>query len=149
MTEAPLLWGAALACALGGAVAGTALGSTPMTDRSALESYYQTHRTAADDQLENRALPDRYPLVTGSGVVPVEQLSDRGLFSQARYRPVIALAAHDVPYDDDPGPGFEENRDAGSPPPSVHAAVEADTSVDQAGSGQGKIIDVQDALALS
>ena len=81
MTQAPVLWGAALVCALGGAIAGNALGTTPITDRAALDSYYQMHETGgAVGQIENRALPDRYPLVTRSGVVPVEQLSERGLF---------------------------------------------------------------------
>lgn len=147
MTEAPVLWGAALACALGGAVAGNALGSTPITDRSALESYYQAHEKAAIDQHENRALPDRYPLVTRSGVVPVEQLSDRGLFSQARYRPVLALAAHDETYDDDPGPGFEEVDQYASPPSQAASQAEAATNAQTA--GQAKIIDVRATLAMS
>jgi hypothetical protein len=148
MTQAPVLWGAALACALGGAMAGNALGTTPVTDRVALDSYYQTHETSATTrQHGNNPPPDHYPLVTRNGVVPVEQLSDRGLFSQARYRPVLALAAPEEVYDEDPGPGFAETeRSASAPSP---AALEAEGSAHGPAAGQGKIIDVQAALAMS
>ena len=93
MTNSPLLWGAGLACALGGAIAGNALGSTPVADRSAIAMFYQEHATASDGSQDAHALPDHYPLVTRSGVVPVTELSERGLFSQRRYQPVFAAIA--------------------------------------------------------
>lgn len=87
MTRSPMLWGAGLVCALGGAIAGTGLGSSPVA-ASATTEYYQKHETSAgrESTAAVAVMPDRYPLVTARGTVPVEQLSERGLFSQARYR---------------------------------------------------------------
>lgn len=86
MTRSPILWGAGLACALGGAVAGSALGSTPMLDRSTIASLYTVHDTAYGHKAAADAPPDQYPLVTREGTVPVAELGTRGLYSQARYR---------------------------------------------------------------
>ena len=87
-----MLWGAGLACALGGAVAGNALGSTPPLDRSTIAMMYQSHETALPDQVERAPLPDHYPLVTRSGIIPVAELATRGLYSQARYRAYLQAA---------------------------------------------------------
>lgn len=88
MSRSPLLWGAGLVCALGGAIAGTSLGSSPLVAASATAEYYQQHEfsSARLPDAGAAAMPDRYPLVTPKGTVPVAQLSERGLFSQARYR---------------------------------------------------------------
>lgn len=86
MTKSPILWGAALACALGGAAAGSALGSTPVADRSIVGDYYQAHASADADAPPQAHLPNHYPLVTRQGTVPVAELATRGLYSQARYR---------------------------------------------------------------
>lgn len=96
MTKSPMLWGAGLACALGGAIAGNALGSTPVLDRSTIGSFYQAHETAPGDQAQREPLPDHYPLVTRAGTVPVGELSMRGLYSQRRYR-ALAYYADYVP----------------------------------------------------
>jgi hypothetical protein len=86
MTKSPMLWGAGLACALGGAVAGNALGSTPVLDRSTIGSFYQSHGTVEGLAPPREAPPDHYPLVTRAGTIPVGELSMRGLYSQRRYR---------------------------------------------------------------
>lgn len=97
MTKSPMLWGAGLACALGAAVAGNALGSTPVVDRPTIGFYYQTHDAAPYPVGASSApLPDHYPLVTRSGIVPVAELGTRGLYSQARYRP-DSYAVNDGP----------------------------------------------------
>lgn len=94
-----MMWGAGLACALGGAVAGTALGSTPVLDRPTIGAFYQSHDQAAGSlAAEERVLPDHYPLVTRNGTVSVAELADRGLYSQRRYRAVF--------YAVDSGPGY-------------------------------------------
>ncbi|HEU4820446.1 MAG TPA: hypothetical protein VFS87_04740 [Qipengyuania sp.] len=154
MTRSPMLWGAGLACALGGAIAGNALGSTPVTDRSAITTFYQTHQSAIAAQHDQRALPDHYPLVTRSGVVPVAQLADRGLYSQARYSSFLAAAGYAADIDDDPGPGLEETDPAVSQhaPPTAAAAVPPEPLDLAQGpaqlAGRAKIIDVQATLAM-
>lgn len=152
MTRSPLLWGIGLACALGGAIAGNALGSIPITDRSVVSTFYQSHETAVAEPAERGALPDHYPLVTRNGVVPVAELSDRGLFSQARYRvfrPADAFAFETAP---DPRP----RRGAGEPIDTQKVEADGPAPLEPLemahGPAQltmpGKIIDVQAALAM-
>lgn len=132
MTRSPMLWGAGLVCALGGAIAGTALGSSPVVAPSASAQYYQKHETSSGRHPTAVAelMPDRYPLVTARGTIPVEQLSERGLFSQTRYRaldrqayvePASYVAA------DDAAPGdaqtVESDPEHASAPGPVAAAV--------------------------
>lgn len=147
MTQSPILWGAGLACALGGAIAGNAVGTTPVIDRPASENYYQTHRDTVAGEQRSQVLPDRYPLLTKSGVVPVEQLSDRGLFSQARYRSFVAYTA---PYPDDPGPApaFDEAAPAAFEVEPSDADRHQIAAIPGAVQGPGKIIDVQATLAM-
>lgn len=152
MTKSPILWGAGLACALGGAIAGNAVGSIPVADRSAVEMFYQSHQTAYADRQGQRALPDHYPLVTRKGVVEVAELSDRGLFSQSRYRAADVAAT----YADagDPGPAPEASYSESPQPAATLAEATAPaeplslargpSQVD----GQAKIIDVQATLAM-
>lgn len=83
----PIALGAGLACALGGAVAGNALGSTPIINRSMIETFYQEHEDSAYEAVSHDdPPPDHYPLITHAGTVPVAELGMRGLYSQARYR---------------------------------------------------------------
>lgn len=96
MISSPWTWGATLSCALGGAIAGTALGSTPVIDRAstgAVLPSYENSRSAAAAFADTKA-PDHYPLVTPRGTVPVAELSQRGLYSQARFQPVRYSAGH-------------------------------------------------------
>lgn len=89
MPISPLLMTAGLSTMLLAAVAGNSLGQSPVVTGSsttALASEHPIARPASHAASEHGLLPDRYPLVTRQGVVPVERLSDRGLFSQARYR---------------------------------------------------------------
>lgn len=153
MTNSGILWAASIGCALGGALAGNAVGSTPVTDRSAIEMFYQLHETAYAERQDESVPPNHYPLVTRSGVVPVAQLSDRGLFNQARYR------SYDIAADyasGDAGPGFVDSYDVEPEAPRVEA-----TAVEQSASqplslaagpaqvaGHAKIIDVQATLAM-
>lgn len=164
MIKSPALWGVGLACALGGAVAGNAVGSTPILERSAIAAFYQTHDAAVDEASSGDALPDHYPLVTREGTVPVAALSDRGLYSQRRYR-AVTLAANYEPADAEalsayePTPARsmsgEESRTMGDPRPAgtpdtsserpVPLALAAPATVRAA--GQAKTIDVALALA--
>ena len=160
MTIPMPLWGAGLVCALGGAFAGNALGSVPMLDRSTLQTYYQSHEDNAAEE-RGEVLPDHYPLVTREGTVPVAALSERGLYSQARYR-AFAYA-----YTGDPGPAplpeYPEVEDA---PAEAATTVAAEVVVNEAveppataplrlaagpaavaSAGQAKLIDVTLALA--
>lgn len=151
MFKAPALYGAVLACALGGAIAGNALGSTPVVDRSVITALYQFHETPAPATEDERRPPDHYPLVTRGGVVPVAQLSDRGLFSQARYRAPDWGYAGEVHYD--PVPELKEVEMPAPQPeqePVALAAVEPLQLEDGPArvTGQAKIIDVEAALAL-
>lgn len=127
MTKSPMLWGAGLACVLGGAVAGNALGSTPIHDRSTISVLYQTHETA-EPAPPREELPDHYPLVTREGTVPVAALSNRGLYSQRRYNALYYVA--------DIGPGdmphsYEPDQPAWEPtepdPPASYAEEDAGT----------------------
>lgn len=155
MTSVPVLCGAALACALGGAIAGDALGSASPIDRSTLAMLYQSHETAIS-AADEPALPNHYSLVTNGRVVPVAELSDRGLFAQARYRPVYYIASHSMAATDlatepdhadaaplaTPPPTTTQAEAANPPPPIELAQGPAQVA------GQGKIIDVEEALAL-
>lgn len=165
MTRSPMLWSAGLACALGGAVAGTALGSTPVPNRPAIGAIYQTHEQAmGSSAAQPRALPDHYPLVTRDGIVPVEELSDRGLFGQARYRALYGPAPYgpagvaEVSYEpdnaDSAAPG-DASLAIGDPAPQQTGAAEAPAPLALAAgpagltpAGQAKTIDVQAALAM-
>lgn len=153
MISSPTLWGAGLACALGGAIAGNSLGSTPMTDRFEIEAFYQSHEpTVIADRPERRALPDRYPLVTRNAVVPVAELSNRGLFSQARYRafePAPVLVFEDAAR---PQPDFETREPIGAPraqptrPEPAHPPESARGPAQT--TEQGENIDVQLTLTM-
>lgn len=160
MTQSFTMWGAGLACALGAALAGTALGSTPIADRGLIDTFYQGHETAYPEEPEHRP-PDHYPLVTARGTVPVEELSERGLFSQARYRAVFADAGYDaaayaeIAYEPMPDePRFAERDESagiGEPVPQAAPAQTPPTlaiAAANATSGHAKIIDVQAALAM-
>ena len=163
MTKSPILWGAGLACALGGAVAGNAVGSTPMLDRPTIGSYYQTHESAQNSSARE-LLPDHYPLETRDGTVPVAELSDRGLYRQARYRALVhaadygpaEVAVADYQPDDrlaryegadesvrigDPGAGAPHAEPA---EPLQLAAGPAEVATE----GKAKLIDVRATLAL-
>ena len=102
MIASPLTWGAGAACLIGGAIAGTALGSTPVIDRTSIAAFYSqeqdTSSPMAPDSPEKQ-LPDHYPLITARGTVPVEQLSERGLYSQTRYQSHYSYAEYE-PYDE-------------------------------------------------
>lgn len=100
MNTTPLFLGACLACALGGAVAGTTLGSAPVLDRPELGAVLPQSIGPHEDRdgsAKIAATPDHYPLGTPQGTVPVGQLSDRGLFSQARYSPDPYPVGRDQP----------------------------------------------------
>lgn len=151
MTISPMLWGAGLACALGGAIAGNALGSSPVTDRGAIESFYQMHESARRNSKGQRALPDHYPLVTRTGVVPVAQLSDRGLFSQRRYRPLDTFPDYPVPNaSDSPGQSVVQAVETVemSAVPSEPARPLALANGPAQVMGHAKIIHVQASLAM-
>lgn len=172
MTMSSILFGAGLACALGGAVIGTGLGSTPIGDRTAVGLYYQTHPSSAGGSPPTEALrPDHFPLVTPWGTVPVERLAERGLYSQARYRMLAADPAdRDARFADSgadshgPGPGsgwIEEPRSPANGGPQTAQFAMLDTA--DAGSraplelaqgpatvpnsGNARMIDVAAALA--
>ena len=153
MTNSGILWAAGLASVVGGAIVGDALGSSPVTDRSVIEMLYQSHETAIADHRDDSAPPNRYPLVTRSGVVPVAQLSERGLFSQARYR------SHDIAADyafRDPGLTFVDTYDVEPEARRVEATAMEPSTVQPLSladgpaqvAGQAKIIDVQATLAM-
>ena len=97
MNLSPVFLGTCLACALGGAIAGSSLGSTPVLARADTDTFapadvpanYQS--VAASEP--NQPAPDHYPLVTPRGTVAIADLSDRGLYSQARYRANDAYVA--------------------------------------------------------
>lgn len=129
MSRSPILWGAGLVCALGGAITGTALGSSPLVAAAATTEYYQEHKlsNARMPDAGAAAIPDRYPLVTPRGTVPVAQLSERGLFSQARYRlfddqtdVASAVSQHNSDFADEAPADTDAN---GSAPREVSAAV--------------------------
>lgn len=155
MARSSILWGVGLTCAVGGAWAGNALGSAPITDRSTIGMFYQSHETAYADGENQRALPNHYPLVTRTGTIPVAELSDRGLFSQARY------SAHRVAADyaaDGPGPGLDEMDREEMAPAQYHSAVVVPEArpvqplaMDDGPAqiaGRAKTIDVQATLAM-
>jgi hypothetical protein len=134
------------------------LGSTPITDRSAITTFYQAHERTIAEGHDHRALPDHYPLVTRSGVVPVAELSDRGLFSQARYNSFLAGTGYAATIEDGPGPGWEPGPDEVDIAASQHAPAMAAAAVPAEPldlsqgpaqiAGQAKIIDVHATLAM-
>lgn len=162
MTKSPILWGAALACALGGAAAGSALGSIPVADRSIVGEYYQSHAPVDADDVTQGHLPDHYPLVTRQGTVPVAELATRGLYSQARYRAFaeyaddresgLAIAV------EDPAPlaarateranpaGRSDQREAHHTPAEPLHLAQGPATLD--GEGGAKLVDVAASLAL-
>ena len=166
MTKSPILVAAALACALGGAAAGSALGSTPVTDRSIVGDYYQTHASADTDVAPQGYLPNHYPLVTRQGTVPVAELATRGLYSQARYRAYAETADHRAMelanVADGPAPFSAETNthtpergdssDRSDQPETRHAPAAplhlAQGPATLRGEGGAKLIDVAASLAL-
>lgn len=163
MTKSPKLWGAGLACALGGAIAGNALGSTPVLGRATVADFYQTHQTTEQQARQSKPLPDHYPLVTRAGTVPVGELATRGLYSQRRYR-AFADAAGYVPPEVDveawqPGEDWrpqakDEALAIGDPAPQP-AAIDAAEPLQLAAGpanlsseGQVRTVDVNAALAM-
>lgn len=171
MPQSPILWGAGLACALGGAIAGTTLGSSPLIAAGTSAAYYQSHESGVGQDGEGRVLPDHYPLVTRNGTVPVSQLSDQGLYSQARYREMYGSASDtgdryafaDVPADE---PRFQRADQSASigeatapreaeyapvpaaaPPPPL-ALADGPATVSSANGGSAKMIDVRAVLAM-
>ena len=173
MTMSPMLWGASLACALGGAVAGNALGSTPILDRPTIGSFYQSHEDSVSGrEAEGERPPDHYPLTTRSGTVPVAELGMRGIYSQARYRAVTYAADyHPVEFTvadygpteaieryedaiDNTGSGYDRPEEASSmpetaaksdvPAPLQLAAGPATVPAE----GRAKMIHVPDVLAM-
>lgn len=147
MAISPIIWGAGLASALGGALMGNALGSTSPSDRAAAEIYYQSHRDSRGAREVSQQRPDHYPLVTRNGVVPVAQLSERGLFSQARYRSVTLVESY---AEFDTGPFPDEPTGPPEAPASepITAAPAPQDLPTEAEPGHAKIIDVQAALAM-
>lgn len=161
MTKSPILWGAGLACALGGAFAGNAVGSTPPLDRSTIAMIYQSHVGAVQDARPRELLPNHYPLVTMQGTVPVTELATRGLYSQRRYRalfqavdytPVQSEAATDPAeaYAGYQTPG--ESAQAGDTQPTEVPAQPLQLAAGPATvaitRGNAKLIDVQATLAM-
>lgn len=167
MPVSPMTCGAALASVVAGALAGDALGSAQMLDRSALGAYYQSHEDAkpAEANRDERP-PDHYPLVTPTGTIPVAALSTRGLYSQARYQAVAYADAYQpveftaVDYEPDLGPDVVDSSSLGNsdpePTPNPVAVskpkeplqlASGPTSLEPA--GRAKVIDVQAALALN
>jgi len=165
MTMSPFLWGAGLACALGGAIAGNALGSTPAIDRSTIQSFYQSHEDGGgyEPATDAEQLPDHYPLETNHGTVPVAALSERGLYSQARYRSFYEVAPPQLAYEPDIESALprEEVSDAslriGDPAPEPAATLSneavpplqlAQGPASLTSGGGAKMIDVQATLAM-
>ena len=170
MIKSPMLWGAGLACALGGAVAGNALGSSQPLDRSTIGMLYQSHEMPMQEPRASEPLPDHYPLVTRSGTVPVAELSTRGLYSQARYRALLYAADYGpdefvADYQPDPNFARYETADesvrigdaAAEEPETVAHADQPDASPPLAlgdgpatvePEGRAKLIDVKAALAM-
>lgn len=159
MMSSPILWGAGLACALVGAVAGSAVGSTPMLDRSTIAELASVGSGGGGgaSAARNALLPDHYPLVTRQGTVPVAALSTRGLYSQKRYQVAMLYddgeaAMHDAPYDPDADglPYASEPPSSGAVPamPVGPHEVAVGPATDQH-DGKAKIIDVSATLALN
>lgn len=150
MTSFPMAWGAALVCALGGAVAGNAVGSAPIFSRSAITAAYEPGETSTIDRRELRPLPNHYPLVTPNGVVEVAQLSDRGLFSQARYRLRHLVETDPIETLADPYEIVEYTPSEGSAPVLADEPSAAVTGSDNHSTdiNTAKIIDVEAALAM-
>lgn len=164
MTKSPFFWGAGLACAMGGAVAGSALGSTPILDRPTLTSFYASHADAQAPGAARDTPPDHYPLVTRAGTVPVGELGQRGLYSQARYRTTFAaIGSSEAPYPEDnyssplpgrevtpaPAPANDEGRAGGeavaeAPAAPLRLAGPADVEERDG----AKLIDVSTTLAM-
>lgn len=161
MMSSPKLWGVGLVCALAGAVAGSAVGSTPMLDRSTIGDLALVGGGGGGGSGANAVskalLPDHYPLVTRQGTVPVAALSTRGLYSQKRYRVAMLYddgeaAMHDAPYDPDAdgspsASGAPSWRAVASVPDGPHE-VSVGPTVDPH-DGEAKIIDVSTTLALN
>ena len=174
MTKSPMLWGAGLACALGGALTGNALGSAPILNRPAIGGFYQSNGDSAfsEESSGPMPLPNHYALVTRAGTVPVAELAERGLYSQARFRSDYAsidyeaarYAASDFA-EDAYGPQYQGDDEsvrigdaraqantrnpelAGSGSPRTPLAL-ADGPAAVSRVGDAKLIDVGAALAL-
>lgn len=159
MPNAPALWGAGLACALGGAIAGNALGSVQPIDRSVLTELYQSHDLSEESAFSGSRPPDHYPLVTRAGTVPVGELGMRGLYRQARYQPRVYAADYtvsDVHVEEyRPSEDWRPETEHQASRVEVEAAAEAEEPLQLAGGpvalparGEAKSIDVDAVLAL-
>lgn len=161
MTKSPILWGAGLACALGGAFAGNAVGSTPPLDRSTIAMIYQSQVSAVQDPGPRELLPNHYPLVTMQGTVPVTELATRGLYSQRRYQALFQAADYipvETEADNGPAEAYAGYQTPGESPPAGDAEpIEAPAQPLQLAAGPAtvaitrggaKLIDVQATLAM-
>jgi len=159
MRQSPMLWGMGLACALGGAVAGTSLGSSPVIAADSPMILNKTQHGSQPNQNSRSALlPDRYPLVTRAGIVPVEHLADRGLYRQARYGAVFEQSVRREERTTDPAlfvraQAIEPTGGENASPAFVEDSPPLDLAKGPvtlaSNSGSAKTIDVAAALAAS
>lgn len=85
MRVSPYFLGAAIVVAIGGAVAGEAIDTTPRKIHDSTPIPGQ-NAIAFDDSRERQALSaNHYPLETDGQTVEVAELRERGLYSQDRY----------------------------------------------------------------
>ena len=88
MQVSPKILGALSAVVIAGAVSGASIGQTTIKQRGVeydhAPSYEQSFEQQASDTSE--PLPDHYPLVRQGKTIPVAELRDSGLYSNARFR---------------------------------------------------------------
>ena len=143
-----MFWGLGLACVIGGAAAGNAVGSAQPLTRSALTQLDEPDDRAAPPLPTRKPLPDHYPLVTRQGTVPVAALATRGLYSQARYRPIMPVES-DFAFEEGPGPGLAAMVPPVEPAASLeHSAPALDQTEVAVEHGGSKLVDVKATLAM-
>ena len=80
----PYFAGAAVIVAIGGAVAGAAIDTTPRQIHDS-PSVAPSGDIAFDDDVSKPVTANHYPLKTGGRTIEVAELRERGLYSQDRY----------------------------------------------------------------
>jgi hypothetical protein len=85
MNLSPGILGVSAAVLIAGVAGGAMFGAVPPMQQRGIHELLPEARTVAIAYRPQGELPDHYPLITRAGRYEVEELGERGLYSQRRY----------------------------------------------------------------
>jgi len=115
MTISPGILGVSAAVLVAAVTAGTTFGAVPPMQQRDVKELLPATRIVASEYPAQLAFPDHYPLVTRARRYEIEDLGERGLYSQARYNYRAAYAAYYPEEDQDDA--YARDADLAEPEP--------------------------------